>query len=66
MENNLLSRWKANTGRPPHKIASVQKPKPISKSYIFQKIKREFCFLDDEKYYLVNILNQCTRGQGLD
>ena len=40
--------------------------KPISKSYIFQEIKREFCFLDDEKYYLVNILAECTHGQRLD
>ena len=36
------------------------------KSYIFQEIEREFCFLDDEKYYLVNILSQCTHGQRLD
>ena len=36
------------------------------KSYVFQEIKCEVCFLHDEKYYLVNILNYCTRGQRLD
>ena len=48
-------KWKENIDCPPHKIAS-QIQYLISKSYIFQEIKREFCFLDDEKYYLVNIL----------
>ena len=53
---------KENIGCPPICTKSI----PISKSYIFQEIEREFCFLDDEKYYLVNILSQCTHGQRLD